>query len=128
MNPCTYWYYPESDSFWIDDGTNPINQLGDDGMSVQLENEYEYVKRVIEQIDNDPNHQLPEGITAVIKNAMWWNADCLSGQIWYDKHNRFVNDYPVNTSEIVSREPGGIFKTKNHTYLVLLLKEESNNG
>lgn len=117
MSPkITYWYHPESEAFYIDSGEAPITPL-----SVELD-EYEYVKKLIEQIDADPEHKLPEGIAGIIKLAAQWPGSSVSGMLWYDKHHRFVNGYPINTSEIISQEPGGIYCTKNNKYLVEMIQ------
>jgi hypothetical protein len=115
MNP-TYWYHPESDSVFI----------GNDEPGVPLQcveiDEHKYVQMLIERIDKDPKHKLPEGISGVLKKAYTWPGNKLSGQIWYDKFNRFVNDYPINTSDIISKEPGGIYCTQHNKYLVEMIE------
>jgi len=121
----TYWYHPESDSYWMHNPVTdpPLENLGD-GLSYEV-TEYQYVVGVIESIDQDPEHKLPEGITAVIKNAAEWPGKRISGFIWYDVHKRFVDNYPVNTSDIIAKEPGGIYCTKNHKYLVLMIQPQA---
>lgn len=121
----TYWYFPEGEKLFIDDPS--INMVRDPDNCVQL-TEYEFVRRKIEAIDADPEHKLPDNIDAVIKLAANWPGDSISGQIWYDRHQRFINDYPVNTSKIVAREPGGIYCTANHKYLVELIQAMGTNG
>lgn len=83
-----------------------------------------YVKNLVESIDADPEHKLPEGISGVIKNAVRWPGDSISGQMWYDVYGRFVDDYPVNTSRIIAEEPGGVFCTQNNKYIVHLIQPE----
>lgn len=93
--------------------------------------EYDQVRLQIEAIDADPEHKLPEGIDAVIKLAKthWANemdhdrAKFISGMIWYDRHKRFIDGYPVNLSPIASQEPGGIYVTETgRRYLVEVIQ------
>jgi hypothetical protein len=83
--------------------------------------EYETVRAQIERIDADPDHHLPEGVTAVIKLGAWHSAKAtnfVSGQIWYDKARRFQNGYMIQTSPIVKRENGIVTTTAGYKYLV----------
>lgn len=122
----TYWFHPESDSFWIDDGTKPLPELGDDSMSIELD-EYEFVKRQIEAIDRDDAHKLPEGIKAVIKLAEIRGQN-ISGMIWYDRDIRFTNGFPVNLFGI-EKEPGGVYTTSSgNKYLVETIITRGDNG
>lgn len=119
----SYWYHPESDSFWIHDPNKDgsLDPNMGDGMSVEL-TEQEYIKKRIEQIDNSDGHKLPEGISGVIKLAAKWPGESISGMLYYDIHKRFVDGYPINTSPIISTEPGGIYCTKNNKYIVELIE------
>lgn len=114
----TYWYHPESESYYIEHELMP-DGLGD-GMSVEID-EYRYVNAIIDKIDQDPLHKLPEGVDAIIKLAAHWPSKCISGMIWYDKYQRFSNGHPITTSRIIKREPGGIYHTKNSAYLVQIV-------
>lgn len=116
----TYWYHPESECFFTTPKGDGADEMGD-GLCVELD-EHEYIRGRIKKIDEDPEHKLPEGISAVIKLAVQWPGDSISGQIWYDSNKRFVNDYPINTSKIIAREPGGIYCTQNNKYLVELIQ------
>ncbi len=116
----TYWYHPESECYWIHNPATdkPLDPDLGDGMSVEIENEYEWVKRHIEQIDANPAHKLPDGVTAVIKLGQILSGKHLSGMIWYDTNKRFTDGYPINVSNI-TREPGGIIVTPSgNKYLV----------
>lgn len=125
MTKTTFWYHPESESFYIMDH-DPQGDQGD-GQSVEL-TEYEWIKRRIEQIDNDPNHTLPEGVDAVIKGGYIFPAGGFHGSIFYDRHGRFENGHQVKLSRVVEKLPGGIYKTQNSTYLVEMIDPESTNG
>lgn len=121
----TYWYHPESDCLWIHNSEvdGSMDHTIDEGRSIELD-EYKYVQRQIELIDKDPLHDLPEGITAVIKLAQIYGdrTKYISGMIYYDKNKRFVEGYPINTTPIVKKEPGGIYTTSSGSkYLVEVL-------
>jgi hypothetical protein len=90
--------------------------------------EYQEILTTIEAIDADPNHVLPEGITAVIKNAYTWAGNKISGQIYYDSHKRFFDGYPISTAEIIEILPGGIFCTANNRYLVHIIEPNTIGG
>lgn len=115
MSEVTYWYHPESDTYYFQTEAPTESDIGD-GMSVKID-EYKYVKGLIEQIDRDPEHKLPEEVNAVIKLAAEWPPNHVSGMIWYDRHKRFPNGHPISTTRCV-KEPGGIYKTRNSKYLV----------
>lgn len=120
----TYWYHPESESYWIHDPSKDQPLNGDSAevaLSAQL-SEQEFITKRIAQIDEDPRHTLPEGISGVIKFAVQWPGDAISGMLYYDVHKRFPNGYPINTSAMIGREPGGIFCTKNNKYIVELIE------
>ena len=88
------------------------------------QDEYDAVLSLITSIDLDPEHRLPEGVIAVLKNAAWHRgADhCyVSGFIWYDRQKRFVDDYPVNTSHIVNRDRGIITTAGGAKYLAHII-------
>lgn len=87
--------------------------------------EYQQVKSLIESIDNDPLHTLPEGVTAVLKDAYRFPAGGIHGSIYYDQHKRFEDGHQVHISTLESIEPGGIYKTKNSTYLVLMIEPQT---
>lgn len=123
MSEVTYWFHPESDSYYFMTEA-PAESTIDDGLSVEID-EYKYVSGLIEQIDADPEHKLPEGIDAVIKLAAEWPENHVSGMIWYDKHERFANGHPITTTRC-TKEPGGIYKTRNSKYLVhIVMPKES---
>lgn len=128
MTSVTYWYHPESDSYWIHDPSKDP-PLDGDGLSIEL-NEYKYVQGRIRQIDRDPEHVLPEDVTAVIKLAEIFGEgkdQYVSGLIHYDKAGRFLQGYPVNTTRIEKKEPGGIYVTKSgNRYLVEVIKGSYN--
>lgn len=109
--PVTYWYHPESECVWIHnpETDGPLESSMGDGLSAQLENEYEYVKKAIQLIDEDPEHKLPEGISGVIKLAKTM-AGNLNGTIHYDSRKRFPDGYVVNLT-VANKEPGGIYIT-----------------
>ncbi len=115
----TYWYHPESDAFFISPADDPREWL-DDGHSIEID-EYKYITGIIDQIEKDPEHKLPEGITAVVRRAYRWNQGGLSGEIFYDSHKRFVDGYCINVSKVVCIEPGGIYCTMNNKYLVEMI-------
>lgn len=126
MSEVTYWFHPESKIYWFDDPTKSLDpQIADPRInSIQID-EYKYVKGLIEQIDTDPEHKLPEGVDAVIKLAAEWPENHVSGMIWYDKHKRFPNGHPITTTRC-TKEPGGIYKTRNSKYLVhIVMPKES---
>lgn len=79
----------------------------------------------IDEIVTDPEHPLPEGITALIRNAVFHNGRIISGTIWYDKNKRFPDGYMINSSPIASKAPGGIYTTKSGAkYLVEFVTAE----
>jgi hypothetical protein len=119
----TYWYHPESSCHWMHDPAKdePLDGTIGDGMSVEI-TEYQYVDAIIKAIDADPEHKLPEGVTAVIKNAYTWPGNKISGEIWYDSHGRFSNGHQITSAVIEKIEPGGIFCTKNNKYLVHIIE------
>jgi len=86
--------------------------------------EYEQVKKLIEAIDADPGHKLPEGISGIVKLAkILPDAKAkdrfISGFIYYDVHKRFIDGYPINSTRIAEKLPGGIYKTTSgSSYLV----------
>lgn len=93
--------------------------------TIPAKSEYDQVRLQIEAIDADPEHKLPEGIAAVIKLGYWYPVSkTISGMIWYSPNKLFPNGYPVNTAEIVSREPGGIYCTALNKYLVEIIDPE----
>lgn len=93
------------------------------------QDEYDAVLSLIQSIDLDPEHRLPEGITAVLKNAAWHRGlnNYVSGFIWYDQLKRFVDDYPINTSPIVRRE-NGVITTKGGTKYLAHIITAYRNG
>ena|SRR5690606_7010160 len=86
------------------------------------------VYSLIDKIVEDPNHTLPEGITAIIKNAEFHSGKYISGTIWYDRNKRFPDGYGINTSRIVAKELGGIYITYGKArYLVEFVAPEDYN-
>lgn len=114
----TFWYLPTSDSYHkisLEDFPPP--------MSIEI-TESAYVKGIIEQIDNDPEHKLPKGIAGVIKLAYVGPADTITGFLWYDKFSRFPNNYPISLFDPIKKDPGGVYHTKFNAYLVEMIDPE----
>lgn len=127
----TFWFHPESDSYWI--AHNGAEAELSDGLSTEISEE-QFINGIIEQIDQDSSHKLPKGVTAIIKGAYQFPAGGLHGSIYYDQNGRFPDGHQVKLSTIVKKEPGGIYHTKNSTYLVQMIQpvanseKEDNNG
>jgi hypothetical protein len=121
MDPSiSYWYYPEAESCWIHDPSKdkPLDEnAAHVALSFQIDEET-YVSKTIDQIANDPEHKLPDGVDAVLKGAYRFPQGGLHGSIYYDRHKRFPDDHQVKVSKIEEVLPGGIYKTKHSTYLV----------
>jgi len=114
----TYWFHPESDSFWMHDPKvdKPFPEDLKDGMSYQV-SETKYVQYLIKCIDADPEHRLPEGINGIIKSGVYEN-NSFSGAIWYPRIKGIPNGTMVTSTQIKERKPGGICVTDRSTYLV----------
>ena len=55
---------------------------------------------------------------AVLKYAEWFGP-VINGSIYADKKHRFVDGYPIHTSEVLSGpDEAGIITTKNSRYLI----------
>ena len=122
----TYWFHPESESLWLDDGSKPLNQLGDEALSIEL-TEAQYARKMVDQIING-HLPLPDGIAAVIKSAAIWPAKSLSGSIYKDRNKRFIDGYMINTTKIVGKEPGGIYITHSGSRYIVDFVQDSYYG
>jgi hypothetical protein len=115
----TYWYHPEAESYFMLDSSKVDTEADPHAIEIT---EYQYIDAIIKAIDADPEHKLPGGVTAVIKNAYTWPNNKISGEIWYDSHGRFSNGHQITSAVIEKIEPGGIFCTKNNKYLVHIIE------
>lgn len=86
--------------------------------------EYQLVKRLIDEIDKDPEHKLPEGVDGLIKLGYTWPGNSISGQLWYDRLKRFPNGEMIITAPIIAYQGDGIYRTKNSTYLVEVIQPQ----
>lgn len=131
----TYWYHPESSSYFIIRSQEEEDNLADgaDGaLCYQLDGEFQYITGLLKRIDEDPTHTLPQDIVAVIKLAAWHTAkdgkNHVSGAIWYDTRKRFVDGYMINAIPGCKREPGGIVTTASGDRYLCEIVQELKHG
>lgn len=112
----TYWLHPKLEEVYLfnfDEGDESVKESN----LIQID-EAEYVRRLVDLVDSG-KVEVPIGVDVVIKRAEYDPiTNTINGLICVDRYNRFPVDYPIVTSEIVERSPGGIYKTQHSTFLV----------
>lgn len=113
----TYWYHPESDCLVVfrQSEQEKFLESYDGGLCTELDPK-EYIRRMASVKD------LPDDVTGVIKNAVWWpfnnEKNVISGDLYFDRRQRFPDGLNIQTSRVVKVREDGVYVTQHSAYLV----------